>query len=54
MYLTGKEKEEFESNEKYFIPIQKSTGINIPNFYEKEIKLLVWNDNSLAKADFTI
>ena len=54
LYLTEKEKEDFESSEKFFIPIQKLTGINIPNFYEKEIKLLVWNDNSLAKADFTI
>jgi len=54
LYLTGNEKEEFESSEKYFIPIQKLTGINIPNFNEKDIKLLVWNEDSLAKADFTI
>jgi hypothetical protein len=54
LFLSGNEKEEFESTEKYFIPIQKSTGINLPNFYEREIKLLVWNNDCLEKADFIV
>lgn len=54
LYPTEHQREEFEFSEKFFIPIQNSTGIVLPNFHERDLKLLVWNNESLQKADFTI
>ena len=54
LYLTEQIREEYEFSEKFFIPIQKSTGIVLPNFHDRELKLLVWNNESLQKAEFEI
>ena len=54
LYLTEQKREEYEFSEKFFIPIQKSTGIVLPNFHDRDLKLLVWNNEFLQKADFEI
>jgi hypothetical protein len=54
IYKTESLRENFEFSEKFFIPIQKSTGLILPNFHERELKLLVWNNETLEKADFSI
>lgn len=54
LYITDIDRNNNEFSEKFFIPIHYTTGIIIPNFYDRNFQLLVWNKESIEKAQFII